>query len=281
VDILRSDIKRALTSWGFWAGSAGMVVAILIGASGAILPIIQEGPREGLMYGFHAETLLSALSSDVMLLCVPILCALPYTAAFIEDYKSGYIKEYLPRAGKKQYLKGKVVSTALSGGLVLFVGIMAAYLVFALVFTPMELAPNAGQEAIQGEEISEESDVSPAEGMDAGPDMGQQSFFMDILGRAFVFFLCGSLWSLTGALLASVTMSRYMAYASPFIIYYVLVILSERYFKDLYVFNPQEWLKAQDFWPGGMWGVALLLIEIIAILSIAFSTSMKRRISDA
>jgi len=258
-----------------------MIAAILIGASGSILPVIQQGAGDGLPYGFHAQALLAALSSDIMLLCVPILCALPYTAAFIEDYKSGYIKEYLPRSGKKRYIKGKVLATALSGGMVLFTGVMAIYIVFALVFTPMELSPNAGQETDQIADTSGEMEETGEKMPDMGMDMRQQTFFMDVLGRAFVFSLSGSLWSLTGALLASVTLSRYMAYASPFIVFYVLVIICERYLKDLYVLNPQEWLKAQDFWPGGMWGIVLLLLELIVLLSIAFSMSIKRRLAFA
>jgi len=268
LDILRSDIKRALTSWGFFAGIIGMILIILIGASVVILPVIQQGAGEGLAAGFHARTLLMALSSDVMLLCAPILCALPYTAAFVDDYKSGYLKEYLPRSGKERYIKGKVAATALSGGLCLFIGIIAAYILFALVFMPMELAPK-----IQTAAILEE--------MDRAADIAQPSLFAVILGRASIFFLFGSLWSLVGALLSSVTMSKYMAYASPFIIYYVLVILCERYIKSLYVINPQQWLTVPEAWPGGGWGVALFLVELIAILSIGFALSVSGRLSDA
>lgn len=252
---LQSDIKRAFGSWGFWTGAAGMVIAILIGAAEDILPVLEKGAEEGLMSGFHAQTLLTALKSDVMLLCVPILAALPYTSAFLDDYKSGYLKEYLPRGGKSRYIKGKVAATALSGGACLFIGIFAAYLVFFLVFTPMELAP---EEAISG-----------------------QPLFPQILGSACIFLLCGGLWSLVGSLLASVTMSRYMAYASPFIIYYVLVILSERYLKNIYVLNPKEWLRASEAWPGGGWGDALMLAFLIAAAALGLAASITRRLGDA
>lgn len=113
---LQSDIKRAFASWGLWTGAAGMVIAILIGAAGDILPVFEQGAKDGLQSGFHAQMLLRSLLSDVMLLCVPILAALPYTSAFLDDNKSGYLKEYLPRSGKGRYIKGKVAATALSGG---------------------------------------------------------------------------------------------------------------------------------------------------------------------
>ena len=231
-----------------------MVLAILIGASGGILPLLQQGAKDGLQSGFHVQTLLNALSSDIMLLCVPILSALPYTTASVDDFKSGYSKEYLPRSGKARYIKGKIVATALSGGLCLFIGIIITYFIFNLVLMPMELAPEEGM---------------------------IQPLFPTVLGSACIFFLCGSLWSLVGALFASVTMSRYMAYASPFIIYYVLVILSERYLKTIYVLNPKEWLRASEIWPGGGWGDALMLVVLIAAVSLGLAVSITRRISDA
>lgn len=252
---MQSDIKRAFKSWGFWIGAAGMVIAILIGTAGNILPVLQEGTHGGLQNGFHVQILLKSITSDVMLLCVPILAALPYTSAFLDDFKSGYLKEYLPRSGKSRYIKGKVAATALSGGLCLFVGIFAAYLIFCLVFTPMELAPEKG--------------------------MMQQPLFPQVLGSACIFFLCGSLWSLVGALFASATLSRYMAYASPFIIYYVLVILSERYLKNIYVLNPKEWLRASESWPGGGWGDALMLAVLITAVSLGLAVSITRRLGDA
>lgn len=253
-----SDLSRALSSWGFYAGIGGMVIAIIIGAAGDIVPMLQMPKNTGLYNGFHAQTLLTALGSDVILLCVPILAALPYTSAFVDDLKSGYLKEYLPRSGRGRYITGKVAATAVSGALVMFISIIIAYVLFALVFTPMELKPD--------------ENMMP---------MMQPHFFADILGRAFVFALCGALWSLVGAMLAAVTMSKYMAYASPFIIYYVLVILSERYIKDVYVLNPKQWLSGGELWPGGIWGIALLVAMLAAIVAIGYGIRVSRRLGDA
>ena len=80
--------------------------AFLIGVSGTVLELlpstvqgILSGFRsaEFLSHGFHSDLIMSALSSDAMALALPILAALPYTASFIDDVKSGFIKEYLPR----------------------------------------------------------------------------------------------------------------------------------------------------------------------------------------
>jgi len=42
-----------------------------------------------------------------MALALPILAALPYTASFIDDVKSGFIKEYLPRITEPFYMVDK------------------------------------------------------------------------------------------------------------------------------------------------------------------------------
>ena len=71
-----------------------------------------------------------------------------------------------------------------------------------------------------------------------------------------------------------------MAYASPFVLYYVLIILYERYFDTLYVLYPKEWTSPSPTWMWGNLGVVLLLLELIIIMSMIFSAAAKRRLSQ-
>lgn len=248
-----------------------MCAVLFFGSFDTILPILQNGSEGGIAAGFHEQILLGALTSNVTMLCVPILAALPYTAAFVEEYKSGYLKQCLPRAGIRPYIRGKVLATGISGGLVLFIGIILMYITFALIFTPMEIAPQPVDAESMGMAMSS----------DMGGQIAQPSMFAEIIGRGFVFFLSGCFWSLVGTLLATVTMSRYMAYAFPFILYYVLVILCQRYFLKLFSLNPQEWLNPVSQWPGGTLGIILFLGEIILIAGVTCAMAIKRRLSDA
>ena len=271
LDTLRSDMKRALTSWGFIAGLAGMCAALFFGSFDTILPILQNGAEGGLAAGFHEQILLGAFASNVTMLCVPILAALPYTAAFVEEYKSGYLKQSLPRAGIRPYIRSKVLATGISGGLVLFAGILLTYIAFALIFTPMEIAPLQADTESMGKGMAMSSDM--------GGQFTQPSMFTEIIGRGFVFFLSGFFWSVTGALMAAVIMNRYLAYAFSFILYYVLVTLCQRFFTGLAILNPQEWLNPVSQWPGGTWGIILFLGEIILIVSIVCAVLLKRRLN--
>lgn len=251
-DTITSDIKRSLTGKGFAIGISGMVLSIILSSLQSIIEVTRS--TTPLQSGFHAQLITNALQSDWVTLAIPILCALPFTAAFVDDVKSGFIKQYLHRSGVKQYIKGKLIACGLSGGLVLFFGILIAYAISSLVFTPMELALGEGETA--------------------------QPYLAKVLMAAATLFLSGALWSLTGFTFASLTMSRYMAYASPFILYYVLIILNERYFENLYVLYPKEWLFPSDFWVLGSLGVILLLTELTAIISLAFVITAKRRLSN-
>jgi hypothetical protein len=160
----------------------------------------------------------------------------------------------LPRSGVRQYIKGKLIACGLSGGLVLFCGIIMAYGLSALIFTPMELALEK--------------------------DAVAQPYFAQVLMIAATLFLSGAFWSLVGFTFASLTMSRYMAYASPFILYYVLIILHERYFDKLYVLYPKEWLFPSDAWVLGSLGVILLLAILTAVISLSFVITAKRRLEN-
>lgn len=208
--------------------------------------------EELLENGFSANLILSALESDWMTLALPILCAIPCTASFVEEIKSGFIKEYLPRTTVKRYLGEKISACVLSGGIVPFLGILASYGLICLVFLPME-APLE-------------------EGMEASP------YLAEILSRSVLFFLSGGFWALVGMTFAALTGSKYMAYASPFIFYYVLIILNERYFNDLYILYPKEWLNPSDFWVLGSWGAAIWVAELSVLMALAFGQAARRKI---
>lgn len=249
---IQSDIKRAICSKGFISGAASLLIIIVFAGMESIIGVTRA--TDPLENGFHAQFILDALQSDAFTLALPILCALPFTTAFVDDMKSGFVKQYLGRTSRKQYIKGKLIACGLSGGLVLFVGILIAFGVAYLVFTPMELALTA-------EQVSE-------------------PYLAQLIIKAFILALSGMFWSLIGFTFSALTMNRYMAYASPFILYYVLIILHERYFDWLYVLYPKEWLFPASEWVLGDLGIILLIAELTLIISLWFALVAKRRLDN-
>lgn len=86
-----TDLKRALCS-------ANFIIGLFIECS--------------ILYRFGAD-------SELFQISVPVLASFPYSTAWINEYQSGYIKEYLPRCGKNAYILGKFLACGISGGTLL------------------------------------------------------------------------------------------------------------------------------------------------------------------
>ena len=140
---LTSPLSQAIFSRGFIISAAGTALILLLSSVQGILAGFRSA--ELLECGYHSDLIMGALSSDAMALALPILAALPYTASFIDDVKSGFIKEYLPRTTVSRYIAGKAAGCAVSGGLTLSLGIFIAYGFAALMFLPMEAYLKAGE----------------------------------------------------------------------------------------------------------------------------------------
>ena len=248
--IYRAEIRQGLINLRFCLALIGIAVAILLSSIDGIINAFRVDIL--LHYGFHASILLSALASDMMTLVLPILCTLPYTTSFVDDVKSGFIKEYLPRTNIKSYLISKIIACAASGGAVLAIGVAFAYAMSALSFMPMEAALKPGEASI--------------------------NYLSQIVGKVAISMFSGALWSVLGMTFAAMTNSRFMAYASPFVVYYVLIILHERYFPDFFVLYPKEWLNPQSNWMFGDWGVVLLVMELLILASILFYLVGRKRL---
>ena len=141
---LRASLRQAILSRGFVIAVACTALVLFLSSVQDILTGFRS--EQLLSPGFHSDLIMSALSSEAMALVLPILCALPYTASFLDDVKSGFIKEYLPRTTVARYIAGKAVACAVSGGLVLALGIFLAYGFAALTFLPMEAVPQSDAE---------------------------------------------------------------------------------------------------------------------------------------
>ena len=247
-----SSLRQASGSIGLRIGILGTFLSILLASVSEIFGAFRA--EKLLANGFHASLVFQALSSDAFTLALPILCTLPYTTSFVDDVKSGFIKEYLPRTNSKSYLISKIIACAASGGAVLALGVAFAYAMSALTFLPMEAALKPGE--------------------------GSTDYLSQIVGKVLISMFSGALWSILGMTFAAMTNSRFMAYASPFVVYYVLIILHERYFPDFFVLYPKEWLNPQSNWMFGDWGVVMLVMELLILASILFYLVGRKRLES-
>ncbi|MDE6635622.1 MAG: hypothetical protein K2K09_03330, partial [Lachnospiraceae bacterium] len=78
------------------------------------------------------------------------------------------------------------------------------------------------------------------------------------------------------AALAAAANSRYVAYGGAFVLYYMLVILYERYFQSLYCLYPVEWYAPEHTWVFGDTGIILMLGGMIILIGILYYEMLGR-----
>ena len=133
-----ADVKRAVFSRSFLLAALGMALCLAIGGFQDLYRLFRMDWPEAL-FGYHEELFLRCLEGELVLFAVPILSAVPYTSAFVEDVKSGYLKPYLTRTTVDRYIWGKGLGAALSGGLALAAGMALALFLFWLLCAPVEV----------------------------------------------------------------------------------------------------------------------------------------------
>ena len=100
-----------------------------------------------------------------------------------------------------------------------------------------------------------------------------------IITQLLLLFLNGGLWAVLGMTMSTIMESKYIAYASPFIVYYLLVILYERYFPNAWLLYPKNWLDP-EIWPYGVGSAALFLLELTFLCGLVFYIRGKRRLEQ-
>lgn len=200
--------------------------------------------------GFHIYFLITLVSSESFLPFITICATLPLSGIYVDEIKSKYVQFVVFRAGNTAYLLSRIVSCFICGGTVIISGIAALYFVSYVVFLPF----TQGVETVP---------------IETGYEFAAQCCLL---------FLSGGLWAVIGIAMSALMESKYIAYASPFVIYYLLVILYTRYFPNCFLLNPQEWINPSTYWPAGVWGPSILMIELAILFSLIFVFQAGRRL---
>lgn len=213
-----------------------------------VLISMQEG---GHFYQeYHNELINSAFSSNAVSAFLPALATIPLSAGYLEDVKSKVIRFFLIRSSYSGYLLGNCIACWLCGGGAVLLGSLSAWGITTTIFLPLERL------------------------VDNPPELGLQ-----IVEQLALLFLNGGLWAVLGMTMSSIMESKYIAYASPFIVYYLLVILYERYFPNAWLLYPKNWLDP-EVWPYGVGSAALFLLESTFLCGLVFYIRGKRRLEQ-
>lgn len=225
------DKKRLMEGKNLWLG---VLLALAAFSFGAAVPELKQG--ETFETGTFLKVVAGAFSSKTLLFLFPVVSVLPYGDGYLRDRQSGFIKFLLVRRGRKEYVADKVLTVTLSGVLVWTVAFMAAVFLSFLIFFPMEEKGVVGWAPVWG-----------------------------LLAQLLTACLMGGILANAAGIFAAATNSYYMALGLPFVCYYLLVILNERYLQHLYVLSPKEWLKNEGNWGWQNLGLYLFLLVVLGM----------------
>lgn len=249
------DMKRMLTGSGFW-------VASCIGCAAILMSVTWPEEWKVLESGTFLMLWQGALPSKLVVYVLPACGVLPYADSYLQEWQTGFLRSYINRINRREYIRGKIISMTLAGFLAWTAAALMAGLILFFLIYPHEIQSNiwggtAAEMAARSMGISAGAEVTAMEVL--------VSTYTEIFWNlAIIIVRIGLIVGILGnlsAVCAQLCRSTYMAYGLPFVVYYMLIILKERYFDKLYYIYPAEWVDPGNNWGGpSCWGLWVLLL---------------------
>ena len=105
---MNRELKRMLTGKNFLTAWLIACISLAVGATYADIRMFLPGikasvpdMKKALECGTFISLLNGALKSQAVTFAIPVAAVLPWSDSFLQEYKSGFLKEALPRTGRK------------------------------------------------------------------------------------------------------------------------------------------------------------------------------------
>jgi len=193
--LLKADFTRVFFSWPFYTAIIGVALLNLLSISDELQYMVftvHDTPTVFYLYYIH-----DAFGPPIII----FLCALPFASSFCTDWNNRYTRYCIIRSSARAYGRSKVIVTAVTGFLAIFIGTGLLYGILG-IFLPWY---DAGSLKMNAPFLSVLSGAGPLPYFAA-------SIFFDALGYAFLAVF--ALWISTRITNIFVVMS------SPIILYY-------------------------------------------------------------
>ena len=135
------ETKRMFFNKNFLAAWLIACISIAIGQTYPSL-------KKALTCGTFISILEGSLKSQAVSFAIPVAAVLPWSDSILQEYKSGFLKEILPRTTRRQYIEGKVFSIMVSGFMVWTLSILTVLFINFIVFYPLEIKGAIQKEAL-------------------------------------------------------------------------------------------------------------------------------------
>lgn len=238
------EMRELLQEKGFWAAAFLCFLGMVLGFQ---FYEIQYPLSQGSFLKFYQ----TALDSQVLLFLIPIAASLSSGAAYVRESSCGFLKFYIVRISRMEYVKRKTLQIYAGGFLPVFISGISALLLCFLFIYPLEL-----QGAISWETV-----------------------WKNILLLLRLSIIGGIIAEFAG-IFGVVFRNYYMAYGLPFVSYYLLIILKDRYLPKMYAMYPKEWVVCQENWGTDGMGIWIFLLAFSLAALLCHSLLLNHRIKE-
>ena len=226
-----------------------MVFLQLIASGNTIIQLFRNETIVDL--GFTINFVIHSIQSNSVRSFIPLLSTIPFSSCYLDAHKCRFARFCLIRSTYRTYLISLLISCFFFSASIILSGVIIYGGISFLIFLPLESSENLLCESLES-----------------------ISSLVDLYS---LLFLNSGMWAIIGMSMSSLFESKYIAHLSPFIIYYILLILYERYIPNLYIIYPIEWIMPTDHWPFKKLGVIIILFEICILFSSLFIIHAERK----
>ena len=238
------DLRRAIAGRWFFAALIAATAALYLSVGQATYGLLgyleSIDMYEDSFWYSVSDLLVLGMKGDFGMLTLPALSALPFAAQALHEIKSGAIRPAVFRTGRKSWIIGKAAGCMVSGMLLQSAAVGLLFLILNGF-----MRGYAGQWLPWGE----------------GGD-----FWLLLFNR----MLCGGIWAGVGCVIALATETASAAYLAPLCLCYALMMIGTRFFPDMAMLNPMQWVS------GASWILLILLAITLSFQVLFLNRGVKR-----
>lgn len=254
IRVFSHETRRIVFSKQFVFAVLIMTTGLATGCLGGLITMYKELNASAfkLQLGTALSFFGSGIESDAAHFVLPICAAMPCSCLFIEDMTSGFVKAYLPRTGRAVYIIVRCLTNALCSALAVICGLLLFRLLLAAVLAPFSADSRDGYSIWQS--------------------------IRAILPAIALYGSAAMVWSSVGLVLSGITMNRFSAMASPFILFYLMEIIVSQYLTKAFKLMPSLYLMEYGAYEKMLMPAAVSLTAALVLLAVfALTASIRIR----
>lgn len=191
------------------------------------------------------------LTGNIMEFLLPVAAVISGGGIFLHEYESGFLKFSISRTGRMVYIREKTILSCFKTVVTLLAGGLLVLVVYFLYLFPMEL-----KQSIDVEKI------------------------LETLYTLLRLSLTGGIIAGLSGIFGGLFLNYYMSYGIPFVCYYMLIILKDRYMTKFYSLYPPEWIYPKHYWGKENAGIWYFLITVQVMVILLYSLILHFRLKE-